>query len=75
MLDPPMPRILIDVNETWNKRFQTVLPMAIDTLEGMEFQCRNCIIAGVPDAIELVEQLQSQLLDLKRNLESVRLMF
>lgn len=70
-----LPRILINVNETWSARFQIVLPAAIDTLTGLEQQCMNCIIGGEPDAADLVERLQSQLIDLRRNLESIRLMF
>lgn len=70
-----MPRVLIDVNESWAERFNRVIPDAIETLNGWEFQCRNVIINGVPNAEDLIEQLSAQIIDLRRNLETVRLIF
>lgn len=70
-----MPRVHIDVNEAWVDRFKRVLPAAIDTLNGWEYQCRNSIISGVPNSDDLIEQLQQQVIDLRRNLESIRLIF
>lgn len=70
-----MPRQLIDVNETWVGRFNRVIPAAIDTLTGWEHQCQSSLIDGIPEPDDLVEQLQAQLRDLRRNLETIRLIF
>lgn len=70
-----MPRILIDVNESWAERFNRVLPDAIDALNGWEHQCRVQTITGVPNPEDLIEQLHAQIIDLRRNLETVRLIF
>lgn len=70
-----MPRVLIDVNETWAQRFNRVIPAAIDTLRGWEYQCRDQIIEGTAKPEDLIEQLQTQIIDLRRNLETVRIIF
>lgn len=70
-----MPRLLIDVNETWHKRFETVISAAIDTLTGMEHQCRSAITEGRPTPEDLIEQLYSQLNQLRRNIETIRIIF
>lgn len=70
-----MPRIMLEVNEAWLQRYNRVIPAAIDTLNGWEYQCRSAIVEGVPNADQLIEQLQQQIIDLRRNLETVRLIF
>lgn len=75
MEEANLPRIRIDVNKAWIDRFNRVLPAAIDTLNGWEYQCGSAMISGVPNSDELIEQLQRQIIDLRRNLETVRLIF
>lgn len=70
-----MPRILINVNEAWLKRYNDVLPAAIDTLLGWQAQLQNHVINGEQEAEDLLEALNSQIHDLRRNLESLRMMF
>lgn len=70
-----MPRVLIDVNEAWLQRVQRVIPAAIDTLTGWEHQCRAATIEGTPDASDLLQQLHQQIIDLRRNIETVKIIF
>lgn len=70
-----MPRILIEVSDAWITRLQSVLPAAIDTLTSFEHQLRQTVVQGNPDAANLCEQLLSQVIDLRRNIEAVRLIF
>lgn len=70
-----MPRILIDVSQEWLNRLQQVLPAAIDTLSGLEHQVHTSIIEGVPDPLDLLDQIGSQLTDLRRSIESARVIF
>ena len=70
-----MPRILIEVSDAWVTRLQSVLPAAIDTLSSFEHQLRQSIVNGDPEPADLCEQLLSQTIDLRRNIEAVRLIF
>lgn len=70
-----MPRKLIDVNELWLERIQNVIPLAIDTLQGLEAQILRSQLLGEPDPIDLIDNLSHQINTLRRNLESVRIIF
>lgn len=70
-----MPRILIDVSQEWLDRLQQVLPAAIDALTGLEHQIRASMIEGVPEPLDLLDQMGSQLNDLRRSIESARVIF
>lgn len=70
-----MPRILINVSQEWVDRLQSVLPAAIDTLTGLEAQLQNVHLEGNIDPIDLIDQVASQLTDLKRSIQSVRIIF
>jgi hypothetical protein len=70
-----MPKIIIEVSDAWLDRLQQVLPAAIDTLYSFEHQCRRSIIDGSPDPPDLIEQLLSQIIDLRRTIEAVRIIF
>lgn len=70
-----MPKLLIEVSNEWLDRLQRVIPAAIDTLTGWEAQIRASQIEGNPDAVDLTEQLLSQIIDLRRTIEAVRIIF
>lgn len=70
-----VPRIRIDVNEAWLKRLQQVLPAAIDTLTGWEHQIQSSMLEGTPDARDLLDSLHQQIRDLRRTIETVRVIF
>ena len=70
-----MPRILVEVNESWRQRFETVLPAAIDTLEGWEHQIAQALTEGHINTEDLLDQLHAQMIDLRRNLQTVRFIF
>ncbi len=70
-----MPRLLINVNQEWIERLQAVIPSAISTLQGLELQISSARQEGEFEAIDLLDQIASQLADLRRNLQSVRIIF
>lgn len=70
-----MPRIKIDVNETWLIRLQRVLPAAIDTLQGLDQLCQNVETEGTPPPEEAIDILQSQIRDLRRQLQTIAIIF
>lgn len=70
-----MPRVLINVSDAWLNRLQTVIPSAIDTLQGLQHQIQTCLTEGTPEPEHLLEQLQSQIIDLRRNIEAIRIIF
>ncbi len=70
-----MPRILINVSQDWLDRLQRVTPAAIETLEGLEAQLQTVHTEGNIDPVDLIDQVISQLGTLRRNLESVRIIF
>lgn len=70
-----MPRIMIDISRDWLDRYNEVMPSAINALDGFEAQIRACIICGQTEPADLLEQLYSQIKDLRRSLEATRLMF
>ena len=70
-----MPRIMIEVSSEWVQRFHDVLPSAIATLQGFENQMEVSIVSGEIEAAHLLESLLSQIRDLRRSLESTRVMF
>ena len=73
--DEQVPRKLMDVSDAWLKRFQTAIPAAIDTLTGLEFQIVSSETEGKIDPCDLLQQIYSQIVDLRRSLEAVRLIF
>lgn len=70
-----MPRVLIDVSQEWLDRLQTVLPAAIDALSGLNYQIDNFMLHGDIKPVDLLDQIGSQLTDLRRSLESARIIF
>lgn len=70
-----MLRKLIDVSDTWLERFNAVLPSADDTLSGFQNQIAHCVTIGSVEPTDLLMQLNSQITDLRRSLESVRYIF
>lgn len=70
-----MPRVLINVSQEWLDRLQTVLPAAIDALSGISYQIDNLALHGDRDPVDLLDQIASQLTDLRRSLESARIIF
>lgn len=70
-----MPRVLMDVSERWLKRFQVVVPIAIDTLTGFEAQIMRQHTVGDISADDLLQMMHQQIVDLRRNLETVRIIF
>ena len=70
-----MPRILVDVSDEWLKRYQQGVSDCIDTLTGLEHQLRQPRLNSLQEAYEFTEQISEQLLNLRRNVESWRLMF
>lgn len=70
-----MPRKLIDVSDVWLNRLQTVIPTTIDTLTGIAAQIDAWQIEGTIDPEDLIDTLRSQLIDLKRNMETIKIIF
>lgn len=70
-----MPRITIDVNETWLNRMQQVIPAAIDTLQGLDQLCQNSEQEGIPPTEDAIGILQSQIRDLRRQLQTIAIIF
>lgn len=70
-----MPRIKIDVSDAWLNRLRQVLPAAIDALSGWEHQIQNASVEDGPDADDLLQQLHAQMVDLRRSIEAVRIIF
>lgn len=70
-----MPRKLIDVSDVWLNRLQTVIPTTIDTLTGIAAQIDAWQIEGTIDPKDLIDTLRSQLIDLKRNMETIKIIF
>lgn len=70
-----MPKVLLEVSDAWIDRLQQVIPAAIDTLYSFEHQTRRSIVENTPEAVDLLEQLLPQIIDLRRTLEAVRIIF
>lgn len=70
-----MPRVMIDVSQEWIDRLQQVIPAAIATLYSFEHQLRRSIIDGSPEPVDLIDQLLSQVIDLRRTVEAIRVIF
>jgi hypothetical protein len=72
---PDMPKVRLEVNEAWLKRFEDVVPAAISSLEGWQSQIETNQIEGNIDSDDLLQQLLSQIIDCRRNLQSLRIIF
>lgn len=70
-----MPRVLIDISDTWLQRYETGVTQLLDTLEGLRNQLEHARPETVTAAYGKMADIASQLDDLKRNVESWRLMF
>lgn len=70
-----MPRVLIDVNEAWLERYQNGVSQAVDTLYGLSHQIANTPTADFDSAVKLLDEIESQLTDLRRNIEAWRIIF
>lgn len=70
-----MPRILIEVNEAWLIRLQQVIPAAIDALTGWQHQIQSGEHSTHQEAENTLKILHGQMEDLRRNLESVSMIF
>lgn len=70
-----MPRILIDVSEAWVVRYQTGVVDVLDTLQGLSLQIEQAISLEPEDSRQKLELIAEQMLTLRRNVESWRLMF
>lgn len=70
-----MPRILIEVNEDWLTRLELVIPAAIDCLTGWNHLIHYHETNGHQEAEDLLQILSGQIEDLKRNIESIRIIF
>lgn len=65
----------MDVNEQWIARLQRVLPAAVDTLSSFEHQIQHCLMSDASAADDLLDQLHSQIIDLRRMLETIVIIF
>lgn len=70
-----MPRIKIDVNEGWLRRTQQVIPAAIDALDGLAHRIAQHQDASLWDAEDLLDELKRQLIDVRRDLQAIRIIF
>lgn len=70
-----MARIKIDVNEAWIELYDHVMPKAIETLRGLEHQITLTATDGVYDPEDLLQQIHSQMIDLRKHLESISIIF
>lgn len=70
-----MPRVRIDVSEAWLDRLRQVLPAAVDALTGWEHQIDAVRIEGKSDAETLLDQLHGQIIDLRRSIQAVKVIF
>lgn len=70
-----MPRIVIEVNEAWLTRLQQVIPAAIDTLTGLNHLILYDKTNGHTEPEKLLQILHGQIEDLRRNIESIRIIF
>lgn len=70
-----MPRVLINVSEAWLKRYETGVVDVLDALEGTAAQLSAPTAETLHDAYAKMAEIATQLSDLKRQVESWRLMF
>jgi hypothetical protein len=70
-----MPRKLIDVSDVWLERYQGGVVQTVDTLDGLRLQLETATPATLQAALATMRNIAQQLDDLKRNVESWRLIF
>lgn len=65
----------MDVNEQWVARLQQVLPAAVDALSSFEHQITTTLMGEAAEPDVLLGQLHSQIIDLRRMLETIVIIF
>lgn len=70
-----MPQVRIQCSEEWWNRLQATINATIDTCVGLTSQIANHQINGAYDAEELLDRIEGQLRDLRRNVEAVQIPF
>jgi len=70
-----VPKVMINASERWWNNWQAVMNQTIDGLVGLTAQINNHQINGEYDAEDLLNRIEGQIRDLRRNLEAIRLPF
>lgn len=70
-----MPRVMLNVSETWYKRFQEGVTNVIETLDGIDHRIVKAFYEGTLDEQQLLDNIHSELNNLKRQVETWRLPF
>lgn len=70
-----MPRVLIEISDSWLHRYETGITQCLDTLEGLVHQIDKRKPGTISETVQLLLEIQSQLEDLRRNVRSWRHMF
>lgn len=70
-----MPRIMLDVSDSWYARYKTGVMQVIDTLDGLSAQLDEPPIEDVQQALAKMAEIANQLRDLSRNVQSWRIPF
>ena len=70
-----MPRVLIDVDQSWYSRFESGILQVLDTIEGIEHQLMQLTIDPNANNAARIMEMAAQLRDLRTNVRSWQIIF